>query len=298
MKIASKGIISLPLILVMLTSCNSFRPTVKTQLTEVMETALAVAGTEIAETQTAIPTATSTATLIPSATPLHLTETLIPTSALSFSGTPTVIPINNGLTWSECVVPNEKYARSDMDFLAKCIEIPTFNENDKKMIGERVKNKSSFSDWRITIGNDYFETKNVTSRDCCSYQLIKNGDAILKMSPVFSSYDPNVRFWNIEGKLVWELGGFTPVIVVDGVNYNEKYELEGSYFPYEIKGKLIYIAKKNGKFHMVYDENIIGTEFDSISMAYCCGMIPVFYGSGQYWFVGKRGGATFVVSIQ
>ena len=186
-----------------------------------------------------------------------------------------------------------------MDFLATCIEIPTFNENDKKMLGERVKNKRSFGDWRITIGNDYFETKfDDISRDCCSYQLIKNGEAILKMSPGFTSYDPNVGFWNIGEKLVWELGGFTPVIVVDGANYNEKYELEGSYFPYKIKGKLIYIAKKNGKFHMVYDENIIGTEFDSISMAYCCGMIPVFYGSGQYWFVGRREGTTFVVSIQ
>lgn len=186
-----------------------------------------------------------------------------------------------------------------MEFLSTCIEIPTFNENDKKMIGERVKNKSSFSDWRITIGNDYFETKiDDISKGCCSYQLIKNGDAILKMSPGFTTYDPNVRFWNIGEKLVWELGGWTPIIVVDGVNYNEKYELEGSYFPYEIKGKLIYIAKKNGKFHMVYDEKIIGLEFDSISMAYCCGMIPVFYGSGQYWFVGKRGCTTFVVSIQ
>ena len=78
--------------------------------------------------------------------------------------------------------------------------------------------------------------------------------------------DPNRNFWNIGGKLVWELAGYTTVIVVDGVNYNEKYGLEGSFFPYEINGKLIYIAKKDGKYHIVYDDQVMGPEFDEISM--------------------------------
>lgn len=301
MKTTSKTTTSLLLAVVMLTSCNSFLPT--TQPTQAMETALAIVGTAIAETQTAIPTATSTATLLPLATPLPPTETPIPTSALSFSGTPTVIPINNGLTWSECVVPNKDYARTDtdMEFLATCIEIPTSNENDKKMIGERVESQDSqdsSGDFRITIGSDYFETKHDNSKERWTYELIKNGEVILKMAPGFMTSDPNRNFWNIGGKLVWELSGSAPIIVVDGVNFNEKYQLEGSFFPYEVKGKLIYIAKKNGKFHIVYDEKIIGAEFDSISMAYCCGMISVYYGSGQYWFVGRRGGTKFVVSIQ
>ena len=305
MRIISKKIIPLFLTMVMLASCNGSAPVLKTQPTQVMETALAFVETAIAETQTAIPTATSTATLLPLATPLPPTETPIPTSALSFSGTPTVIPINNGLTWSECVVPNNDYARTDADmkFLATCIEIPTSNENDKKMAGERVENQDSqdgsiSSDFRITIGSDYFETKHDNSKERWTYELIKNGKVILKMAPGFMTSDPNVNFWNIGGKLVWELSGSEPVIVVDGVNFNEKYQLEGSFFPYEIKGKLIYIAKKNGKFHIVYDEKIIGTEFDSISKAYCCGMISVYYGNGQYWFVGRRGGTKFVVSIQ
>jgi hypothetical protein len=306
MKIAGKAIISLLPILIMVTSCNSFLPTLKTQPTKAMETAMAFVGTAIAETQTAIPTTTSTATLIPSATPLPTfsplpaTETPTPIkTSLPISGNPTVIPINNGLTWSECVVPNNDYSRSDMGFLATCIEIPTRNENDKKMIGERVENQNGFSDWRIKIGNNYFTTKSDDlSKGCCSYQLLKNGSAILEMSPGFMTSDPNRGFWNIGGKLVWELGGYTSVIVVDGINYNEKYELEGSYFPYEIKGKLIYIAKKNGGFHIVYDEKIIGNEFDSISMPYCCSMISLYRGSGQYWFVGRREGTKFVVSIQ
>jgi hypothetical protein len=183
--------------------------------------------------------------------------------------------MDNGLTWSECVVSINDYARtnSDMEFLARCIEIPTLNEDDKKRLGEQIDHQNATYDWRITIGNDYFETRiNDISHGCCSYKLVKNGDVILEMSPGFMTSNPNRRFWNIGGKLVW--------------------------FPYEIRGRLIYIAKKNGKFHIVDDEKMIGPEFDAISMAYCCGMISVYYGSGQYWFVGRRGGTMYVVSIQ
>lgn len=255
----------------------------------------------MAKTQTAIPTTTSTTMPLPTYSLLPPTETPIPTSEFSFSGIPTVIPLTNGLTWSECIVPIDEYARtnSDMEFLAKCVEIPTRNEDDKKRLGEFVDHQNATSDWRITIGNDHFETRiNDISQGCCSYKLVKNGDVILEMFPGFMTSNPNREFWNIGGKLVWELAGYIHVIVVDGVDYNEKYQLEGSHFPYEIKGKLIYIAKKNGKFHVVYNEETIGPEFDAIFMAYCCSMISVYYGSGQYWFVGRRGGTMYVVSIQ
>lgn len=207
--------------------------------------------------------------------------------------------MDNGLTWSECVVPIDDYDRRDREFLATCTELPSLNESDEKRRGEFIDHQNATYDWRITIGDDQFETKiNDISQGCCSYKLVKNGEVILEMFPGFMTSNPNRGLWNIGGKLVWELAGYTQVIVVDGVDYNEKYQLEGSYFPYEIKGKLIYIAKKNGKFHIVYDEKMIGAEFDSISMAYCCGMISVYYGSGQYWFVGRRGGTMYVVSIQ
>lgn len=53
--------------LVILASCNNFLPTPKTQPTTAIETALAVVGTAIAETQTAV---TKTTTQTPSVTPL------------------------------------------------------------------------------------------------------------------------------------------------------------------------------------------------------------------------------------
>ena len=301
MKIVNKSITLLFLIVTMLTSCDGFLSTPSINPTAAMKTAMVTVKTAIAETQTAIPTFTLAVRPLSSVSPLPLTGAPIPTAAISFSGIPAVIPIDNGLTWSECVVPFEDYARtiSDMEFLARCIEFPTWNEDDKKRLGEQIDHQNSTYDWRITIGNDHFETRiNDISQGCCSYKLVKNGDVILEMSPGYVTSDPNRRFWNIGGKLVWELAGNTKVIVVDGVDYNEKYQLEGSHFPYEIKGRLIYIAKKNARFQIVYDEKTIGPEFDEISMAYCCGMISVYYGSGQYWFVGRRGGTMYVVSIQ
>lgn len=208
MKIINKAIPLLLLVAVMSTSCNRFSSASEISPTNVVETAMSTVKTAIVETRAAIPTATllPTNTPLPTFSPLPPTETPIPTSALSFSGTPTVIPLAEGLTWSECVVPINDYARtdSDMEFLARCIEIPTQNEDDKKRLGEQINHQNATYDWRITIGSDYFETRiNDISKGCCSYKLVKNGDVILEMSPGFMTSIPNRNFWNIGGKLVW-----------------------------------------------------------------------------------------------
>lgn len=209
--------------------------------------------------------------------------------------------MDNGITWSECVVPYDDYAMSDLEFLRNCIDTPLWSEDDKKMIGEWIENPDNhdiYGELRIKIGNDLFETRHDNSKKLWTYELVKNGKVILEVSPSFTTHNPNINFWNIGGKLVWELAGWTQIIVVDGVDYNQKYQLEGSYFPYEVRGKLIYIAKKNGTYHIVYDNNVVGPEFDGIQMAYCCAMASVYRGSGQYWFLGSKGGTKYVVSIQ
>jgi hypothetical protein len=254
-----------------------------------METAIVMARTTVSQTQTAIPAAT----LLPSDTPLPPPVTLLPISM-----TPTITVMENGLQWTECVVPGDDYSREDQEFLKECVDIPAWGEKDKRKMGEHLKDQDGWTNWKTTIGNDRFETRRFDTSSCCSYELLKNGEVILKIKPGFLSFDPNQGFWNLAGKFVWEVAGSEQMIVVDGVNYNEKYQLEGSYFPYEIRGKLIYIAKQKGKFHIVYDEKVVGPEFDEISMAYCCSMISVYRGNGQYWFVGTRAGNEFVVSIR
>ena len=78
----------------------------------------------------------------------------------------------------------------------------------------------------------------------------------------------------------------------------QKYQWEGIFKPYTINDKLLYIAKRNGKFQIVYNEEIIGPEFDEIYIKYCCGTTNVRYGSGQYWFWGKREGTYYVVALR
>jgi hypothetical protein len=298
MKVISKAVI-VSFLVVLLAACNAF--TAKPAGTPIPTATGLPASTptpEPAATPTPVPTGLPTP-LLPTQT-LFL-PTMTPSPYLPISMGRTTVVMDNGLTWTECAVPNREYShtRADIEFISKCADIPQWDANDKIRAGERVDVQNGFSDFRITIGSDHFETKLAdTSQGCCNYELIKNGEVLLKINPGFWTYDPNINFWNFEGKLVWELSGsFTSVIIVDGVNFNEKYQLEGSYFPYEINGKLIYIAKQNGKFHIVYDEKTTGPAFDEISMAYCCAMVSVNYGNGQYWFVGRRAETKFIVSI-
>jgi hypothetical protein len=89
--------------------------------------------------------------------------------------------------------------------------------------------------------------------------------------------------------------GFTPCFSIQVLL---KCKGSGSYFPYEIKGKLIFVAKKNRNFSVMYDEKIVGPEFDEISMPYCCAMVPLIRRNEWYWFVGSREGIKYLVSIQ
>jgi hypothetical protein len=252
---------------------------------------------------TSVPTLASNleSTTTPSPPPREPYLSPTQTAVVSVSITPTTIAMENGLIWIECVVPNRDYSLmvEDMTILKKCVDPFEASDNDVISMGERVKGNLGFDDLRITIGKDRFEARLVDrDKDGFHYELTKNGEVIYKAIAHFMTSDPNRNLWNIDGKLVWELDGSQPVLIVDGVDFNDKYQLEGSYFPYEIKGKLIFVAKKNGKFSIMYDEKIVGPEFDEISMPYCCAMVPLIRGNGQYWFVGSREGIKYLVSIR
>lgn len=316
MKIIGKTIIPLFLTIAMLASCNIFLPIPKTQPTQAMETALAIVGTAIAETQTAIPTATSTATMLPSATPLPTFSPLPPTetptpikTSIPISGTPTEVSIENGLTWTECVVPyfNHPHQSADFKFATDCLNMEWLGWDNygMELNGQRLREERFDGDGqhgdnlRLIIGKDIYETKYTNIDGWNNYELLKNGQAIAKATacPYCTIGDPNLKLWNVGGKSVWEVFTDPPTIFVDGVNLNEKNNLEGSYFPYDIKHKLIYIAKMNGKYYVIYDEKVIGHEFDRIFMMYCCAATSVLYGHEQYWFWGIREGTYYVVAI-
>jgi len=258
------------------------------------------------------PTSTTTPTTIaptiqftikPSITPSPTrTETIaqVPTETIvTCPSTPKTLTLENGLTWTEVVIPDRRYyyIKPDVALLESCLYFPNFDEHDEEIHGERIKGVNG-SDLKLVIGDDLYETKFDNTLGCCKYDLLKNGVVIYHTNAPLITTDPNRGFWNIGGNLVWELLAEPPVIIVNGVDFNGKYQLDGSYYPYEIKEKLIYIAKKGEKYQIIYDNEAIGPGFDDISKAYCCAGMSVMRGGGQYWFIGKRDFTRYVVSIQ
>lgn len=293
MKTVGKTLILLFLVTTLLASCKGIT--------------LSPAMSPTVETQAVIPTTTFTALLLSLPSPLPPTETITPkpqSSSIPMSGTPTIIVMENEITWIECVLPSKDYAHSapDEEFASKCLnmQIPVWDDNDRKMAGEWIATATSSQNavLKQIIGSDVFLVKQDGTNGCCDYEFLKNGQVIIKTHASLVTFSPSQHLWSIDGKAVWELITDPPTIIVDGVDFNEKYRLEGIFKPYSIHNKLIYIAKQNGKYHIVYNEKIIGPEFDEIYIKYCCGTTNVRYGKGQYWFWGKRDGTYYVVGIR
>lgn len=290
MKIINKVITLLPLVIVALTSCNSFTSPLVMSPTDVMETAIPI----------------TTFTAMPSPSPLPSTETSIPiVTSIPVSMTPTTVVMENGLTWTECVVPYRDYVRDEPDFelATSCLNLDWLGYDDYniEINGHRLRETRISGEvgdnLQLIIGEDVYETR-YTLSSASNYKLLKNGIVIATVNVSQNGFfDPNLKLWNIGGKSVWEIYSEPPTIVVDGINLTETHQWEGSFFPYDIKNKLIYVAQKNGKYSIVYDDKVIGPEFDEIYMKYCCATTNVIYGHGQYWFWGRREGTYYVVAI-
>jgi hypothetical protein len=303
-KIIGKTVTPLVMAIVILTSCNGLVPTPLMSATDVVATGITLARTEVVETQEGeIPPGISLQQFM--ATPLPGTEQFIPTmesSPTAMLVTPTIVVMENGITWTECIAPNIDYAHSvpDFKFAADCLHeaIPTWNDQDLKLAGEWIGKPIIDADLQQVIGSDVYVVKQDHTHGCCDYQFLKNGNVIMEISAPMITFNPNQHLWSIGGKVIWELVTDQPTIFVDGVDFNQKYQWEGIFKPYSINDKLLYIEKKNDKYHIVYDAEIIGPAFDKIYIKYCCGTTNVHYGSGQYWFWGKREGAYYVVALR
>ena len=185
-KIINKTKILLLLLVPLLKSCNSFTSSPVISQTETVETAISNIETAIVETQTAMPTTTFIAVPLPSSSPLPPTETSRPmpqSSPNPVSGTTTIIAMENGITWVECVAPIEDYPHSveDQEFASRCLnmEIPVWDDNDRKMAGEWTAIATVTSNnnavYQQVVGNDVYLIKQEGTNGCCDYEFQKNG---------------------------------------------------------------------------------------------------------------------------
>jgi hypothetical protein len=105
---------------------------------------------------------------------------------------------------------------------------------------------------------------------------------------------------NVGGRCVWEYAEPQhETLYYDDVSLVELFHLDAAYRPYGINGKLIFTAKENGKYHIVYDGKQLGPIFDEITVAYCCepALYSIRYAQGQYWFWGVRENKHYIVAI-
>ena len=196
------------------------------------------------------------------ATKPSFTPSALPTTTTT-PPTPTPIPEpkrnevyfdERGVNWLECNVPEIHYQKWSLAEKCFGISLPARDEEDKLRFGKRFyQSDSVLDDIRLTIGKDTYETVNFRSENDINYVLLKNGTAIASKHAGFTSYNPNRSLLNVGGMSVWELAGhFQPTVFFNGENTIDLFDLEAAYVPYGIDEKLIFTAKKKGKFFIIY----------------------------------------------
>jgi hypothetical protein len=269
----------------------------------------AVVATNISPSPTELPinlvsTPSLTSTIIIAQTPSPLLTGTFSTSEV----TPTIpltpyikmskMDFPTGLVWLECEVSFDQYQKWRV--ADKCFGFPlsSWQDEDRARLGEIFqRNPFKLYDIRNTINGNFYETDNEPGG---LYTLYKNGKVFAESVSGTTTYSPNRSLQNVGGKAVWELANpENPTIIFDGMDLRQEYDLDAAYLPYNINDRLIFVAKKDSKYYVMYGEEQIGPGFKNISIAYCCG--PAGYSiqrvQGQYWFWGIRNSRYYLVLI-
>jgi len=205
-----------------------------------------------------------------------------------------------GLLWRECEL-SRSYYQSQEECLG--VTMTKLNEGDESPFGESFSQpKGLLPGWRLSIGNDIFETVHQPSQEGgftdannqAEFRLFKNDRLLISKIIPMPAHNPNASLLNINGKYAWEL---TPTIIYDGVDLRQEFSLKAAYRPYVIGKQMIFVAMNNGKMFVVADGEQIDPTFDQIYNGYCCETVHIIRTPGQYWFRGTREGREFAVVI-
>ncbi len=219
------------------------------------------------------------------------------------SPTPTDVPVKteiiyqeSGLVWQECNLTGKNWQMAE-----ECLGIvlPDWSDADRQRLGEQIGGMGPITQ---TIGSDTYVAMYTGHHNRMQeeYALLKNNKVITTITSTIWAYDPNQSLINVGGKIVWEFADHEhPRVFVDGVDIRSEYNLDAAYRPYDIGEKLLFVARKDGKYFVVYDGQQLGPEFDEISIAYCCEPAgeSIRRLQGEYWFWGSRNGKNTIVVI-
>ncbi len=229
-------------------------------------------------------------TVAPTETPESRTAVLAP-PALDVPAM-TNIP-NANLVWRECSINGDFNGQQASDCFGDLKPAPSPTAAPDQQAGEL----------RLKIGSDTYRTIQFKSEyfaDKQCFNFYKNANLVGTQCGANGTFSPNIGLRTIGDKAAWEfVDGAKGTIIFDGKEVGRALGLDSAHRPFELDGKLIFVGKKNDKYVVVYNQQVIGPEFDLIHLAYCCepAAWSVRYGSGKYWFWGKRNGQSFVVEV-
>jgi hypothetical protein len=219
-----------------------------------------------------------------------------PTCRAYYADTATSAVEAAGLSWQECLV------RADVEEWQQaeaCLGHPTLGRDNADLArqGERTPHGH-----RLTIGADVYATREIATPipNLNIYTLSVNGRPQKLFLGRFTTYSPDVGLENLTGRAAWTFDdGHVATVVYDGADLRKVYGFEAVYAPYVIRDRLIFVARQDGQYFVVYDGRRLGPVFDRILIAYCCE--PAAYsargGSGRYTFRGERNGERYMVEI-
>lgn len=233
----------------------------------------------------------------------------------------TISPEAAGLTWREC--PHT----ADWAALAACLGHPLPLPTEAEKAGVSVDSEQGH---RLQIGADVYETREalglfrnssafyeegrlpgwarlVAGVSPNRYTLYRNGQPIASLPGVrcaFDGHSPDRSLADIGGRAAWAFYDFDleqATVVYDGQDVRALYGVDRAIAPYEVGGKLIFLASRGTESFVVYDGRRVdaGPLGVGTTLALCCegALYNPRYGGGSYVFWASRDGASICVEV-
>lgn len=216
--------------------------------------------------------------------------TVAPTATLP--PTPTVAPTAD-LTWRECEVSEQNY--TDWRSVQTCFGRPAPRAD------ERMAQHIEPDGFRLRIGNEVYETRSRPEGANYAVTLYRNDEPVKTLAGPMYVHSPDIALWNVNDKAAWEFCDHRQAtIIYDGQDVREMYDVGAAYAPYDLNGRLIFVALTDGRYQVMYDGQPFGPSFDEIFIAYCCDGFEytIKQGEGRYLFRGRREGRYYLVEIE
>ena len=212
---------------------------------------------------------------------------------------PTIEPneqvLESGLRWRECRVSSLDWREGEA-----CLGYSRFALEESVTTGTRMEN----GEWMLqvdgAVDSAVYETRTWEKFGLLSASLYKDGHRLHTFFDRASGFPPDLSLRLIDDQVAWAYSGDrVQTIAYGGRDVRVQYNLDAAYAPYELGGKLIFVAKKDDASFIMYDGERIGAPFDEIFTAHCCeiGLYAPFGVAERYGFWGKREGSYRVVEI-